>query len=85
MHMLEHIVYILPLGIGLYFLFIMLLKEYDEPVQRTACYCPECNNELINSGSFLSDEEYVVYQCSECGDVSKWNFDIAPAPILIEK
>ena len=84
MFMLEHLIYVLPIGIGLYFFLIMIVKKYDEPVQQTACYCPECDNELISSGSFVSDEEYVVYQCSKCGVVSKWYFD-APVPILIEE
>lgn len=78
----EHLIYIMPIGVGFYFYFKMIAKKYDEPTQRTACYCPECNNELISSGSFVSDEKYVVYQCSKCGDVSKWYFD-APVPILV--
>lgn len=32
----------------------------------------------------MSDEDYVVYQCSKCREVSKWYFD-ALVPILIEK
>ena len=50
--------------------------------QRCFCYCPKCNNELISSNSFVSDEEFVTYKCVECGEVSKWIFDV-PTPILI--
>ena len=51
--------------------------------QGTFCYCPNCKNELISSGSFVSDEELVTYSCTECGSVTEWLFD-APAPILIK-
>lgn len=85
MFILDHFIYVIPIGIGFYFFFKMIARKYDEPIQRTACFCPGCDNELISSGSFVSDEEYAVYQCSECGDVSKWHFDIAPVPVLIEK
>lgn len=82
MFMFEHLIYILPLGVGLYFFMVMINKKYEEASHQTACYCPECENELTRSGSFVSDNEYVVYQCSKCGDVSKWYFD-APVPILV--
>ena len=49
--------------------------------QGTFCYCPNCKNELISSGSFVSDEELVTYKCTSCGTVTEWLFD-APAPIL---
>lgn len=52
--------------------------------QTTFCYCPNCKNELISSDSFISDEDVVTYKCVKCGIVSEWNFDAAPAPILIK-
>jgi len=66
------------------------IKELEitikNPQQRTFCYCPneECNNELISSDSFVSDDEVVTYICTKCGTVSKWYFD-APCPILIKE
>ena len=59
-----------------------------KPKQLTFCYCPECRNELISSNSFVSDlyingENEVTYNCTKCGHISKWNFDIAPIPILM--
>lgn len=50
--------------------------------QLTFCYCPDCKTELISSGSFVSDEEVVTYKCTNCGAISKWDFD-APSPILL--
>lgn len=52
--------------------------------QTTFCYCPNCRNELVSSGSFISDKKFVTYKCTECGEVSKWLFD-PPVPILIKK
>jgi len=51
--------------------------------QTTFCYCPNCNNELVSSNSFLSLDELVTYKCSKCNSVSQWLFD-TPAPILIK-
>lgn len=57
-----------------------------EPVQRTFCYCPKCNNELCGSKSYIGpdwkDKSIETYNCSKCGYYSKWHFD-APIPILI--
>lgn len=50
--------------------------------QSTCCYCPNCNNELISSSSFISDNEFVTYKCTRCNEISKWLFD-SPVPILI--
>ena len=58
-----------------------LLLEYDKN-NRTQCYCTKCQNELISSGSFIKDDDFVYYKCTECGAESKWLFD-APVPILI--
>lgn len=49
--------------------------------QTTFC-CPNCKTELISSGSFVSDNELVKYNCTTCETVTEWLFD-APAPILI--
>lgn len=58
-------------------------KKKDSSNQSTFCYCPQCNNELISSGSFVSDEKVVAYKCTNCGCISEWNFDCAPTPILV--
>ena len=50
--------------------------------QTTFCYCPNCKAELISSGSFVSDDELVKYNCTTCETTTEWLFD-APAPILI--
>lgn len=81
----DHLMHIFPIGIALYFVLSLITEKNRKPIQQTACYCPECDNELVSSGSFVSDEEVVVYQCSECGEISRWHFDTAPVPILIEK
>ena len=56
-------------------------RKKKQPKQGTFCYCPRCKNELIHSGSFVSDKELVTYKCSLCDTVTEWLFD-APAPIL---
>jgi len=53
--------------------------------QSCFCYCPECNNELCGTNSFISDSDGIVtYECSKCGKVSQFDFNIAPVPILKE-
>jgi len=63
--------------------YLNLLKNKKKE-QSTGCFCPNCNNELINSGSFVKEEKLVHYKCVECKCESEWLFD-APAPILISK
>lgn len=80
----NNIIITLIVATALALTFDVLKEKYkNKIVLKTACYCPECNNELISSGSFVSDEELVTYKCTECGNESKWYFD-APVPILIE-
>jgi transcription elongation factor Elf1 len=62
----------------------MLQFNKKKQKQNTFCHCPKCSNELISSGSFISDEDIVTYKCTECNEISMWNFDIAPVPILLE-
>jgi len=59
-------------------------KHRKQPEQATACFCPKCRNELISSGSFVSDKELVTYKCVICEEVSMWYFD-APVPLLIKE
>jgi len=61
------------------------LRKLNNKNQSLFVYCPLCFNELISSDSFVSDEEFVTYKCSKCLLVSRWNFDIAPVPILIKE
>lgn len=57
--------------------------EYtNEP--RTFLKC-DCDNELITSGSFVSDTaEGVTYECTDCKRLSLWDFDSAPVAIQIK-
>ena len=49
--------------------------------QTTFMYCT-CNNELISSDSFISDDmDGVKYKCTKCNRVSIWNFDLFPIPV----
>lgn len=52
------------------------------PEQTTFCYCQQCGNELISSGSFMEDTDLVRYVCARCGYLTEWLFD-APVPLLI--
>lgn len=46
--------------------------------------CINCENELISSGSFVSDnEDGVKYICTDCGRISIWNFDLFAVPVEI--
>ena len=53
--------------------------------QRTFIYCPNCDNELIGSNSFIKDADYVYYKCDKCGTESKWNFDFICPILLVER
>ena len=57
--------------------------EYiSEPTTFLKC---DCGNELTTSGSFVSDTaEGVTYQCTDCKDLSLWDFDSAPVAIQIK-
>lgn len=75
---------VLTLATMVFFTYtVIFTKQNKETVYKTACYCPLCNNELIGSGSFVSDFRLVTYKCVECEIVSNWDFD-APVPLLIE-
>ena len=51
--------------------------------QRTFIYCPRCHNELISSDSFVEDKDGIVkYKCTECGNVTFWDFIHFPIPYL---
>lgn len=65
-------------------------KRDKELLKYSSClvYC-DCGNELTTTNSFVSDEgeqgkNVVTYRCSHCEQESKWNFDLAPAPIKIK-
>lgn len=51
--------------------------------QHTFVYCPKCNNELVKNGQFIEDNDGIVkYRCSECGNISFWDFANFPVPML---
>jgi len=57
-------------------------KEWTDK-QKTFLGC-DCGNELIGSGSLVSDDlNGVKYKCTDCGDESVWNFDMAPVAVEI--
>jgi len=58
------------------------MKRTKKPRQRTHVWC-DCGLELISSGSFALDEEYVVYDCVWCGARSRWDFDW-PVPMRVD-
>lgn len=60
-----------------------LINSFKQKKQRTFCYCTKCNNELISSNSFVEDVDGIVkYQCSNCGNVTFWDFAHFPVPFL---
>lgn len=50
--------------------------------QESLCHCPECENDLINSNSLVSDKNYLTYKCTKCSHESYW-IPSKPVPILI--
>lgn len=57
---------------------------FTKIVDRTYCWCPKCNNDLVRD-SFLYEKDGVVhYKCSWCGHESMWHFTKAPIPILLK-
>jgi len=62
-------------------------RAEDAAQRRTSwAYCPECRHDLNGDDkSFQGYDEagLVVYECSRCTHVSRWDFD-PPAPILVE-
>lgn len=60
-------------------------KEVERRKQCTFCYCPICHRDLVAQRTALvEDKELVKYECRVCGTLSEWNFDISPAPILVD-
>lgn len=59
-------------------------KDIKHKKDRTSwVWCPICGRDLNgDSESFVSDEEFVTYQCATCASISIWDFD-APAPIRL--
>lgn len=55
--------------------------------QKTKCFCPQCDNELCGSNSWIASQDKRLdiefYKCSKCGNASKWDFG-SPCPVLIE-
>ena len=57
-------------------------NKFRKPKQTCFIYCPNCENELISSDSFIEDRDGLVkYRCTKCGRVSFWDFIHYPAPI----
>ena len=62
---------------------IRLLKRRKQvKKQGTFCWCPVCKQDLCSNNSFVSDNKEVRYICTVCDTDSRWNFDVAPCPII---
>lgn len=50
------------------------------------CFCPSCND-ILNDQADYSELENGAgkYVCNNCGNISIWEFDIAPVPICIDE
>lgn len=58
---------------------------YKLSKQKSCCYCPLCGNLLTSSNYFVDENNHVHYDCNKCLLISKWDFNIIPVPILIDK
>lgn len=56
---------------------------WNHRLQRTWAFCPRCHVDLCSNNSLQRDGEEVVYQCSNCGTVSEWDFDLPCGPVLL--
>lgn len=61
-----------------------ILKKFKKPKQYTFIYCPKCNNEMVSNGHTIEDNDGIIkYKCSQCGNISFWDFAHFPVPYLI--
>lgn len=62
-------------------------RRERDVIQTCGCvtYCPKCHDILNDQAYWLESngEGLGTYKCRLCGNVSEWNFGIAPGPILI--
>jgi len=54
------------------------LKEFGN-----CCYCSSCGDPLNDQASCVIEDTLVYYTCTCCGQVSVFDFGLAPCPILI--
>jgi transcription elongation factor Elf1 len=77
------LVIIVLIGVLLYMVWYTYFKK-RKPIQRTFCYCPNCDHEMIGDKlSFVEDTDLVRFKCSKCGNKSEWNFDITPVALVV--
>jgi hypothetical protein len=50
-----------------------------------ACFCPYCNAVLNVRARvhWIDSDDLTAYRC-QCGKVSRWDFKLAPVPLLID-
>lgn len=61
-----------------------ILKKFKKPKQYTFIYCPKCKNEMVSNGHAIEDNDGIIkYKCSQCGNISFWDFAHFPVPYLI--
>ena len=70
--------------------FIKTLYEFasstDAPNGETKVFCPNCSNNMHGDDSSCIETVYIgayEYECASCGHRSRFNFEIAPTPILM--
>jgi RNase P subunit RPR2 len=51
-----------------------------------ACFCPSCNAvvNLRHRVRWTDSDDLMVYRC-HCGTVSRWDFHMAPVPLLVKQ
>lgn len=66
--------------------FFVGFAEYKKLKNRTAIFCPFCDNNLIHSNSHFATMTcgWEHFTCRNCDRWSAWDFD-APAPLLMDK
>lgn len=78
--------------VTVYGILVSTIRNKPKSSQTCFIYCPGCEQELISrvgvDGTKLHDktdqgEWHVMYLCGVCKTSSSWNFDIAPAPLIM--
>lgn len=62
-------------------------RREAEIIHNCGCitYCPKCHDMLNDQAYWLdsSGEGRGTYKCKACGNVSEWDFGIAPVAVMI--
>jgi hypothetical protein len=71
-----------PTSLGLFGRIVAKFKK-KKTNQTLWVFCPGCKHDLCSNGSFVKDEDFVYYKCTNCDRESRWDFDTY-GPVVVE-